>query len=565
MTQPNPSTAMARSIMDELTRHDVGPVVISPGGRSGALSVAAHEHPDAEVRVVIDERSAGFHAVGWAKATRRPAVVVSTSGTAPANYLPAVVEAEMSLTPLIVLSADRPSELHGVGANQTIDQMDLFGSHVRSFTHIPAPESGIDLDATWRDGVSRAVSAATGEGGAPGPVQINVAFREPTMPVTDDGRTTAEQYAFPIEGRDGGRTWHEPQSSEPAPAHLNLEMSSRGLVIAGEGVYDRHSLAGAAARLGWPILATALSGMRGGDVITNYHHLLASGVPAPLRPEIVFAVGSIGPSHRLEDLCASAGMSIRIDYWGRHIDPRRNAGRVIHADPASTLVTLAELPSPDPVWSEAWVNAAVAVGESVGSRLDATPEMSGGSTARALNRVPWETLVVASSLPIREIDAHLDRAGPVIANRGASGIDGFVSTALGVASVSPRTVALAGDLSVLHDSNGFLTDIRSDLVLVVLDNDGGGLFDELPPARHAPAFERLFVTPHGRDLSALAEFHLIGYAEASTPGELVDAVNSSLDRGGVTMIRVPIDRKADLASRESLDRAGSKQASEIEP
>lgn len=563
MTQPNPSTAMARSIIDELTRHGVGAVIISPGGRSAALSIAAQEHPDAEVRVVIDERSAGFHALGWAKATGSPAVVVSTSGTAPANYMPAVVEADMSLTPLIVLSADRPAELHGVGANQTIDQKDLYGKHARAFTHIAAPDSGIDLNGSWRDATSRAVAVSMGEGGTPGPVHLNIAFREPTMPVTDDGRIAGEEYAYAIEGRNGGKTWHEPEIEAPVVGRLDIESPSKGLVIAGEGLYDRNSLGDAAADLGWPIIATAMSGMRGGDVIANYHHLLASGVPNRLRPEIVFAVGSIGPSPRLEDLCDSAGTTIRIDHWGRHIDPRRHATRVIHADPSATLAGLSA-EDPDPGWVETWANASAAIGESVGSKLDSASEMSGGRVARAMNRVSWETLIVASSLPIREIDAHLDRSGPVIANRGASGIDGFASTALGAASTSQRALALAGDLSVLHDSNGFLIDTPIDLVLIVLDNDGGGLFDELPPAHHAPDFERLFVAPHGRDLSTLAEFHSIAYAEVASPDELVDVANRSLDGGGITMIRVPIDRHADLAIRESLDRAGKDQASKLE-
>lgn len=184
--------------------------------------------------------------------------------------------------------------------------------------------------------------------------------------------------------------------------------------------------------------------------------------------------------------------------------------------------------------------------------MDRGTAMSGAGVARALNDVAWEALVVASSLPIREIDAHLVRGGPVYANRGLSGIDGFVSTALGVAGESSRTLALAGDLSLLHDSNGFLQDGSSNLTLVVVDNNGGGLFDSLPPARHGPDYERLFVTPPGRDLETLARFHGLGYAEAEDPEALTKACEDSLDREGVDLIRVEVDRVYDLAVRTEL-------------
>ncbi len=556
---------MARAMVDELWRDGIGLVVISPGSRSAALAIAAAAHPDLETRVVLDERSAAFHALGRAKATGFPAAVLSTSGTAPANYFPAVVEADMSLTPLIVLSADRPVELRGVGANQTIDQIRLYGDRVRFFGDVEAPGSDVNLNESWRSTVSEAVAAALGQGDRPGPVHLNLAFREPTVPVTDDGRTQGLGYPFSTDGRQEDAPWINPVIPVPQSAVLPLVGPSRGLVIAGEGEYDRGGLIEAAEALGWPVLATALSGMRGETVVSTYHHLLIGGVPRHLTPETVFVVGAVGPSQRLEDLIESAvGQRIRVDAWGRRIDPRRNATHVLHAEPVATLRSAATTKTA-PYWVEAWLEADRQLRETIDRSLDEVTVPSGASIARSLNDVSWERLVVASSLPIREVDSHLTRRGTVIANRGASGIDGFVSTALGVASATSRTLAISGDLSLLHDSNGFLCDVVDDLVMIVLDNDGGGLFDDLPPAAHAPFYERLFVTPHGRDLGQLARFHNLGFMTVEKPEQATSASMERLDRGGRHLIRVPIERRADLETRQMLEEVSREFVSLLQP
>lgn len=530
--------------MDELAHQGVGLVVLSPGSRSAGLAVAGSQHPEIETRVVIDERSAAFHALGAARARWAPVAVVSTSGSAPANFYPAVVEADMSCVPLIVVSADRPAELQGVGANQTIDQVGMFGSKVRASVCIEAPGASDDLNSTWRTAVAGVTAAALGS--PPGPGHINVRFREPTVPVSDDGRTTGDEYplATPrLESR------HVP---DPATA---VEMpglpAERGLIIAGDGDYDRASLAARATELGWPVLATALSGMRGDGVITTYHHMLAPGVRDGIRPETVVVVGSVGPSGRVEELVASAGTRVRIDRWGRRIDPGRNATHVLAGDVVDLLEKVTGASGAG--WSAVWGEADRQCRDRLAAVLAGSDQMSGPLVASTLNDVDWQSLVVASSLPIREVDAHLRRPGPVFANRGASGIDGFVSTALGVASHRPRTLALVGDLSLLHDSNGFLHDDSIDLTMVVIDNRGGGLFDSLPPASHAPDYERLFVTDPRRDLETLARFHGLGYLEARDPESLRQMVGQSLDRPGVDLIRVPVDRAHDLQVRGQLD------------
>jgi 2-succinyl-5-enolpyruvyl-6-hydroxy-3-cyclohexene-1-carboxylate synthase len=330
-------------------------------------------------------------------------------------------------------------------------------------------------------------------------------------------------------------------------------------VIAGEASYDSSRVLGLATASGWPLLATALSGARDGGAITTYHHLLSRGVPESLRPEVVVAIGAIGPSPRLEDLVASASSRFRVDPGGRTIDPRRNATRIAHADPVALLETIEPVASTG--FREAWQAGDQQARNNLDGYLASESVMSGASAARALGETGWEILVAASSLPIREVDAHVDKPGLVIGNRGASGIDGFVSTSLGASSTGRRTISLAGDLSLLHDSNGFLCEPGGDLVIVVLDNNGGGLFDSLPQASHAPGFERLFITPHGRKIGVLAELHSLGFAEASTSSSLRSQIDERLERGGVHILRVEIDRHHDLAVRRAMDELGAQSAS----
>lgn len=542
---PNPATALARVVVDELASCGVSLVVISPGSRSGALAIAAAEHPQLAVRVVIDERSAAFHALGAAKASGRPVAMVSTSGTAPANYLPAIVEADMACVPLIAISADRPAELRGIGANQTIDQVGLFGNKVRAHAEIEAPESDEDANRNWRSVVAALVGRSSGW--PPGPVHLNVAFREPTVPVSDDGRASAHPYRFPTP-----RLRHrspEPVAGPATDAVLRVPIG-RTLVIAGDGAYGRSGLLGEASRLGWPVLATALSGLRGGDVVASYRGIVAGGIPHDLVPEGVIAIGAIGPDPSLERIFAAAATRARVDAWGRSIDPGRNTTQRHDTDPVRLLAGVEG--RADDSWARAWHAADNECDTRLGEILEAEAEPSGGGVARALNRIDWDALVVASSLPIRDVDAHLRRAGPVHANRGASGIDGFVSTALGVAGATPRTLALAGDLSFLHDINGLLHDDAIDLTLIVIDNGGGGLFDSLPQARHAPHYERLFVTDPGRDLGAVARSHGARAVESGSVADLVGLANAALARPGVDVIVVPVDRGHDERTRAQL-------------
>lgn len=556
MTQPNPSTAMARVVFDELTRGGLRLVVVSPGSRSGALAIAASDIDGVETKVMLDERSAAFYALGRAKATGRPTALVCTSGTAVANYLPAVVEASTSLTPLFILSADRPDELHGVGANQTIDQVGVFGDFVRLGVHFDAPTTDVDGNTHWRSVVCDAIEAAVGTRGPAGPVHLNLAFREPTVPVSNDGRTVSDEYRFSVDGRPAGARWISAEPEMPGVARIDLPPTDRALVIAGDGHYDRPALLEAAATLGWPLLATAASGLRGSEVGDAYEWLLAKGVPGPLVPEVTYVIGGIGPSHRLEHLAASATVAqVRIDAEGREINPSLNATAVLAGDPVATLRAHGT-PSGRRSWAQGWDRAQAKAADDIGAALRTAP-VSGPATADTLNRLSWDLVVAASSLPIRDVDSTLRRSGRLVANRGASGIDGIVSTALGASSTAQRSVALVGDLSLLHDSNGLLASEGHDLVFVVVNNGGGGLFDLLPQAAHAPRFDELFIARQHRDLARLAAFHGIPHVEADTTEVLESEVAVRLNAGGVHLVEVKLDRAADVAARRELDRIGS--------
>jgi 2-succinyl-5-enolpyruvyl-6-hydroxy-3-cyclohexene-1-carboxylate synthase len=291
--------------------------------------------------------------------------------------------------------------------------------------------------------------------------------------------------------------------------------------------------------------------MRGRQVVSSYHHILAKGVPEDLVPEVIVAVGAVGPSARVDGLVSSGSSRVRVDFWGRVIDPGRDATAILGGDVCDLL---ADVPgSASEEWHRAWIDADSSHLSTIENQVRESHDITGAGVAVALNQIEWGSLVVASSLPIRDVDAFLTRAGPVFANRGASGIDGFVSTALGVAGRLPRTLALTGDLSLLHDSNGFLNDADIDLVLIVVDNGGGGLFDQLPQERHAPDYERLFVTDQRRDFGNLARLHDLRYDEATNLEDLRRRADEALNRRGIDLIRVPVDRARDAAFRAQLD------------
>lgn len=565
MKAANPSHALALVVVDELARCGITDAVLAPGSRSTALAMAFHDDPQVRLHVEIDERSAGFLAVGLAKAAGRPAAVVTTSGTATANLHPAVVEADTSRTPLLVLTADRPPELQHTGANQTIDQVKLYGDAVRWFVDVGVPEDRPGAPQAWRSAFAHAVAEAVGVRAPPGPVHVNLPFREPTVPAGDDGRAPpSPPYAAPLDGRRGRRAWTAveraprtiPDAELTAFAGL-LAATERGLIVVGETTARPGPIHDLARATGWPVIAEPHSGARHGDhLVATAHHLLGvDRFAAAHRPALVLRVGRSGLSRPVANLLGADVPQVLVDPDGAWLDPRRAIADLVVADPDLLLSALVRLlPAPTSSdWLDGWRTADRIATEAVDAILAEAAAPTEPRTARdvAASVPDGGVLVAGSSMPIRDLDAFArPRAGVrVIGNRGASGIDGFVSTALGAALAAGSVTALVGDLSLLHDAGGFLVspDVeRLDAVFVIVNNDGGAIFHFLPQADY-PSFERLFGTPHGRDLATLARFHGLGHELVTVADDLASAVEEARRGGGVRLVEVRTDRHDNLA------------------
>ncbi|MEN3358710.1 MAG: 2-succinyl-5-enolpyruvyl-6-hydroxy-3-cyclohexene-carboxylate synthase [Mycobacteriales bacterium] len=529
----NASHLLAGVLVDEFTRAGVREAVISPGSRSGPLALALHRAAQAgrlRLHVRIDERSAGYLAVGLAKRSGRPAIVVCSSGTAAANLFPAIIEAGEAGVPLLALTADRPPELRGTGANQTIDQTKLYGSAVRWFAEVAATAGRDGLDGYWRSVVCRAFGAACGWD--PGPVHLNVALPEPLGP---DSAAPPAGFA----GRPGGVPWTvtPPAAAPPAPALPDVE---RGVVVAGDGTPEPAAVVALARARGWPLIAEPTSNARyGPSALTAYHHLLdAPGFLPAHRPDLVVSVGKPGLSRAVLALLAAADQHLVVSASPRWPDPTRS-GRGVLTGLAEAVGE--ERPAAGPRQRRsAWLTDWLAADRRVRGALDAVLDAADGPSEPALARdlaaaLPDGSLLFAgSSMPIRYLDHHMrPRTGlTVIGNRGTSGIDGLVSTAIGAALAHPGpAAALLGDLSFLHDQNGLLIgadEARPDLTFVVVDNDGGGIFSVLGDLERAEGFERVFATPPGRDLARVAAAHRLPVGGADGRAVLGTATGQGL-------------------------------------
>jgi 2-succinyl-5-enolpyruvyl-6-hydroxy-3-cyclohexene-1-carboxylate synthase len=577
----NPSHAMALVLVDEFVRNGVTDAVVAPGSRSAALAMALHDDARIRLHVQVDERSAGFLAIGLARSTGRPAIVVTTSGGATANLHPSVVEADTGCVPLIVLTADRPPELQSTGANQTIDQAGLYGTSVRWAGDPGVAEDQPGSVALWRSTVCHAVAASQGIHGAAGPVHLNLPFREPTVPATDDGRTAAAgPFTQPLDGRPDGAPWVSVDRSPRVADDVHIQALAdrlaavvRGVIVVGDTTAKPASVHALAAALNWPVIAEPHAGARHGDhVVAHAGPLLAvPGFRDAHRPDLVLRFGRPTVARSVLGLL-DAGVHVAVDASGAWHDPTRSTAHLLVADPTRTCDALAAAitgrsTATDPGWRQAWRDADHRAAAAVTRILDGVDGASEPGTLRAaLAAVPaGGNLVVASSMPIRDLDAWAPARGDVriVSNRGASGIDGFVSTALGVALGSGApTVAVAGDLSLLHDANGFL--LRSDgpasAVFVVIDNDGGGIFHFLPQADHPGSFERVFGTPHGVDLAALGRLHGLDVVQPAA-GQIVQAVAGRARAGGLHLVHVRTDRQANRALHTDLQDAVARAVS----
>jgi 2-succinyl-5-enolpyruvyl-6-hydroxy-3-cyclohexene-1-carboxylate synthase len=560
MTGRDATTSFCATLVDEWARAGVTDAVVSPGSRSAPLALALARDARVQVHVVLDERSAAFRALGLGLASGRPAVVLCTSGTAAANFHPAVVEAAYARVPLLVCTADRPPELRETGAGQTINQTHLYGDAVRWFCDPGPPTDEPNAGVTWRALASRAVAESLG---APaGPVHLNLPFREPLLP------TGADLVDAP--GRADGRLWtvSTPTTRPPGAADVArladlVRAHPRGLLVAGWGAGVRPETAARfAAAAGWPVLADPISQLRSGPyAISTYEALLRARRFADThRPDLVVRVGAPLTSKVATAWLDSSVPQVLVDPDGVWLDPHRAAAERFAVDAEVLLAAVADALAPPTTaaWLREWTDCERVARVAIDAALGVTGATCEGEVARDVAAALPEgtTLVVASSVPVRALEwCMAPRAGlRVLANRGANGIDGFVSTVVGAAQANAPapTVGLCGDLCFLHDGNGLL-GATAPMTLVVLDNDGGGIFSYLPPVQ-LPEFEELFGTPHGLDLvevarahGALAErvddVHKLG--EALAPGELTASA-------GVRVLVVPVDRQTSVARHQAI-------------
>ncbi len=553
----NPSTAFGIAFTDELVRCGLREVVLAPGSRSTPLAMAfgqAERHGLVRLHVRIDERSASFTALGLAKTSRQPVAVLCTSGTAAANFHPAVIEADESAVPLLVLTADRPPEMRGTGANQVIDQVKLYGSAVRWFCEAGVPEARPGIVGYWRSLACQAWAHASGRaGGLAGPVHLNLAFREPLVP----GDTSEPDWPEPLDGRPDGRPWTSFELGHPPRDELKVPWTERGVLVCGDGDYNALGLVKLAERAGWPVLAEPSSGgRRGPNALAAYQYVLATAeFMATHAPELIVSAGRPGLSRPQSALlgAGSARRHVVIGQGpGRWADPQRAATDVACA----VRLTAAPGPQASGSWLADWRRADDAARRAVDAVLDDDDSLTEPRLARDLaNQVPEGSLLwTGSSLPVRDIDFHLSPREDlrILASRGASGIDGTTSTAIGAALAhGGPAFALIGDLTFLHDASGLALgpgEPRPDLCLVVVNNDGGGIFSTLEQAAFPETFERIFGTAHGAELHHLAAAFGLPYLRLEQAADLSKALPGT----GLRIVEAQTDRAAGAALRARL-------------
>jgi len=552
------------TLMDEFVRLGVTDVVVCPGSRSTPLALAAAAAPGLRIHVHHDERSGAFLALGLALAAGRPTVVVTTSGTAAVELHPAIVEAHHAHVPLIALTADRPPELQDVGAPQTIDQTQLYRNVLRWFAQ-PGPPDGSDR-GSWRSLAARAHEEAMGS--PPGPVQLNLAFREPlagTVGKLPEARHVGEQA---WRRHLAGHRADQPDATM-VEALASGCAGKQGVIVAGAGIDDHDGVELLAQTMAWPVLADGRSGCRnlGDHTIAHFDPILRhQPFVETTRPQVVLRLGALPASKVLADWLGHLdAWQVGIDAHGSVYDPHHRLASVVHAEPGALARAIASAVPPGSAydsthsnarWLRRWVNADAVAAESIRATLASHAEPTEPQIARdVLAAVPrGGVLVASSSMPVRDLEWFgVPRPDvTMFANRGANGIDGVVSTAVGVALATAQpTVLLIGDVAFLHDSNGLLGAAHRDglsLTVVVVDNDGGGIFEFLPQARHVQrvTFEQLFGTPHGVDIGALARVHRATVHEVVEASDVAEVVGTATKAGGLHVVHVRTDRQANV-------------------
>ena len=578
MTQAGDLYAFVAAFVDELALCGVKHVNICPGSRSTPLAVLFYQHPVFKIWTHLDERSAAYFALGQAKAGRQPTAVLGTSGTATLNFAPAVAEAFYGRVPILILTADRPPELQEVGATQTIRQSQLYGRHVKRCVEMSLPEGGADAIGYVRATANRAIADSVSP--RAGPIHVNFPFREPLIPQAQSPISCEARSGPSVSVIQGPQTL---PSSKAVGLAAELRRARRGLIVCGPqddpAFPDAVTLLGR--RLHFPVLADILSQVRRGThaegVIDSYDAFLrAPHVTSRLVPDLVLRFGATPVSKPLQQYVQGLRSSrqLLIAPADELHDPALAATDRVQADPStfcevmlSHLPKLAERDDSLSDWGLKWdrVN-----GQTRSVLKDCLTDDLTLSEPKVFNELAsvlprGATLFAGNSMPVRDLDSFCfaeSRPARFLANRGASGIDGVVSSALGVSSVSASPCLLViGDLSLYHDMNGLLAARQHDLqaTIVVLHNDGGGIFSFLPQAEALESFEELFGTPHGLDFRHAARLYGLEYCEVQTGPEFRAALEESFRRTGVSLIVVHTNRASNLRLHRCVWQAVSRR------
>jgi 2-succinyl-5-enolpyruvyl-6-hydroxy-3-cyclohexene-1-carboxylate synthase len=563
------------AFVDELARSGVRDVVACPGSRSTPLALILAGQPRIKLWMHLDERSAAFFALGMAKASRAAVGLLCTSGTAAANFLPAVVEAYYAHIPLIVLTADRPPELRDSGAPQTIDQIKLYGDYAKWFVEMGLPEGTPGMLRYARTVACRAVAESSGN--PAGVVHLNFPFREPLVPgpveVQADDRDR-DAYTGRPDGRPYARAATVRQTIDSDQARrlaADLAQTERGLIVVGPQTDPAlaPAVSELSAQLGYPLLADPLSQVRCGspspaNVVDCYDAFLRDPATVQgLAPEVVLRFGAPPTSKPAVQYLQHHAGCRQILVGSGWNDPARLASDIIQAEAVEFCKALRRGASgvrPASPWLAQWCEIQTRTRQVIAAQLAATEEFFEGRVfAELADCLPENaTLWASSSMPVRDLDTFFP-GGPrsirFLANRGANGIDGVVSGALGAAAVSAGpTVLVIGDIAFYHDMNGLLAARRHalDLTLVLLNNDGGGIFSFLPQADHPEHFEQLFGTPHGLDFETAAALYGATYCRPGDWSEFRSAVRSGLEGRGLNIIEVRTDRARNVALHRAI-------------
>ncbi|WP_174734908.1 2-succinyl-5-enolpyruvyl-6-hydroxy-3-cyclohexene-1-carboxylic-acid synthase [Mesobacillus harenae] len=567
MSHQEALTAYLAAFVAELVKAGVEDVVISPGSRSTPIAMIMAKHPQLRIHVQVDERSAAYFALGIAKARRQPTAILCTSGTAAANYYPAIIEASISRVPLLVLTADRPHELRDVGAPQAIDQIHLYGNNVKWFVEMAPPENSKEMIRYARTVCARAVATAKGQ--PSGPVHLNFPIREPLIPTIDEGlfKEDDERPNQYISVHTGTLTLNEKQLSSISK---DLEFYRKGVIICGplDGQEFSSALMKLAAKLNIPVLADPLSQLRSGrhtsDLIIDCYDTFLRNEAAKtlLKPDIIIRFGALPVSKALS-IFLKENHDVRqlvIDEGAGWRDPGASATEMIYCNEADFCLNLIrqidgiKTAGNLAVWQN--INQITKRGLSA---IESVDELSEGKLFHQLaEQLPeGAALFVGNSMPIRDLDSfffHNNKEIRIFANRGANGIDGIVSTALGAATACQPMYLILGDLTFYHDFNGLLAAklYELNIHIILINNNGGGIFSFLPQSSHQENFELLFGTPLGIDFKHIVEMYNGSYELISDWHHFNEAMRNAPSYSGLKVLEVSTSRENNVLEHREL-------------